>query len=140
MGSVQRRDRNRWKARYRGPDGKERSKMFTTQREANDWLALRTVDMRRGDWTDPRLAQVTVGDWGRIWLERKAVRAKPSTVEGYRSMLHTAVLPTWENVRLADVTYHDVDHWVARLSQRLGASTVRKAHGVLAQILDTAVK
>ncbi len=148
-GSVQKRDRHRWKARYRGPDGRERSKMFLTEREAKDWLALQTVDMRRGDWVDPRLAEVTVGAWGRTWLERKAVRVKPSTLESYRSLLETCVLPHWDRVPLAAVTFNDVDHWLARLSTKgakggsgnaLSASRVRKAHVVLSQILDSAVK
>lgn len=140
MGSIQRRDRNRWKARYRGPDGRERSRTFTTQQEAKDWLALQTVDIRRGDWVDPRLAQVAVGDWGRLWLDRKQVQVKPSTYESYRSLLETCVLPTWDRVPLASVTYLDVENWVVRLSRRLSASRVRKAHIVLAQILDAAVK
>jgi integrase len=140
MGSIQKRDRHRWRARYRGPDGRERSRTFSSERDAKDWLALQTVDMRRGDWTDPKLAQVTVGDWGRTWLERKAVRVKPTTLESYRLMFDNRILPDWEHVRLGDVTFHEVDSWVARLSQTLGAASVRKAHVVLAGILDTAVK
>lgn len=140
MGSIQRRDRDRWKARYRGPDGRERSKTFETEREAKDWLALQTVDIRRGDWTDPKLAQVTVGEWGRTWLDRKRVRLKPTTMASYESLFDTLIAPTWANVRLGDVTFHEVDGWVAALAARLGPSSVRKAHVVLAQILDTAVK
>jgi len=139
MGSIQRRGK-RYKARYWAPDGKQRSRTFHTAQEAKDWLALNTVDMRRGDWTDPKLAQVTVGEWGRSWLERKATRLKPSTIESYRSLLNTCVLPEWERVRLGDVSHHNIDAWVARLSQRVGASRVRKAHVVLSQILDAAVK
>ena len=95
MGSIQKRDKHRWKARYRGPDGRERSKMFTTEREAKDWLASRTVDLRRGDWTDPKLAQVTVGAWGAVWLERKTVRLKPSTIASYESLFRSLILPDW---------------------------------------------
>ena len=140
VGFVERRAKDRWKARYRGPDGRERARTFATSKEAHDFLAARTVDLRRGDWTDPKLGQITVGEWGRLWLDRKAARLKPSTAASYRSLLDTCVLPEWERVRLGDVTYHEVDGWVARLSQRLGASRVRKAHVVLSQILDAAVK
>lgn len=140
MGSIQRRAKDRWKARYRGPDGRERSKTFTTEREAKDWLASRTVDIRRGDWTDPKLAQVTVGDWGRRWLAHKTLRVKPSTIQSYRVLFRNLIKPYWDQVPLGGVAHSDVDAWVAHLSQRLGPSSVRKAHVVFSQILETAVR
>lgn len=95
MGWVERRDKTHHKARYRDAKGRERSKMFPTAEAANDWLAKQRVDLRRGDWIDPELAQITLGEWGSLWLDRKAARLKPSTIESYRSLLDTCVLPEW---------------------------------------------
>ncbi|NKU37234.1 hypothetical protein GS887_25035 [Rhodococcus hoagii] len=55
--AVQRRIRGgqvRWVARYRGPDGKERSKTFDAKKAAKDWVNDREKDVRQGDWVDPR--------------------------------------------------------------------------------------
>ncbi|NKS98583.1 hypothetical protein GS498_18580 [Rhodococcus hoagii] len=54
--AVQRRIRGgqvRWVARYRGPDGKERSKTFDAKKAAKDWVNDREKDVRQGDWVDP---------------------------------------------------------------------------------------
>jgi integrase len=140
MGAIDKRGRGRFRARYWGPDGNQRSRTFPTEKAAKDWLALHTVDIRRGDWSDPKLAQITVGMWAETWLQRKAVKVKPSTLASYQSLLKTCVLPEWGQVPLGSVMHGDVAAWIARLSQRLGASRVRKAHIVLSQMLDSAVR
>jgi len=140
MAHVERRAQGRWRARYRGPDNRERSRTFGRRVDAERFLAGVETAKARGDWTDPRRARVTVGDWSREWLERKAPRLKPSTVESYRSLLATCVLPTWAAVPLGAVEHSDVDAWVARLAGRLGPSRTRKAYVVLSGALDAAVR
>jgi integrase len=139
MGSIQKRGRDRWKARYTAPDGRERSKTFTTETAAKDFLAQRTLDVRRGDWIDPRLARTTVGDYALVWLDRKRVTLKPSTVASYQGLLRTCILPDWDRVPLGNVAHGDLAAWIARLTTRLSASRTRHAHIVMSQILDSAV-
>jgi hypothetical protein len=57
--------RERWRARYRGPDGRERSKTFDRRVDADRWLAGVSFAIARGEWTDPARARVTLGDWSR---------------------------------------------------------------------------
>jgi hypothetical protein len=123
-GFVEKRTTGRWRARYRGTDGRERSKTFDRRVDADRWLAGVSFAIARGEWTDPARARVTVGDWSRQWLTAKAPSLKATTRESYRSILKTCIWPTWERVPLAAVTHSDVAAWVARLSAQMGASGV----------------
>jgi hypothetical protein len=72
------------------------------------------VSRSRGEWVDPGLARMPVGVWARSWRETQ-VQLKPSTAERYRVALDRQILPTWEKVPLAAVSYTDVSTWVAEL-------------------------
>lgn len=54
MGHVQRRGKDRWRARYIGPDGHERNKTFRRKVVADRFLAMVETDKLRGEWIDPR--------------------------------------------------------------------------------------
>lgn len=139
-GSVQKRGPKRWRARYRGPDRRERSRTFERKLDAERWLASVEVSLTRGDWTDPARARVTVGDWSWEWLKSKAPALKATTRESYRSLLVGCVLPTWEPVPLAAVTHSEVAAWVANLSATVGASRCRKSATLLSGIMAAAVR
>ncbi|MEU7811585.1 hypothetical protein [Pseudonocardia sp. NPDC049154] len=70
LGSIARRPDGTWRARYRGPDRRERSKHFTRKSDAERWLAGVEVSKSRGEWIDPNLSRVTVGEWAQIWPPR----------------------------------------------------------------------
>src|SRR5215207_6001558 len=94
-GFVEKRANGRWRARYRGPDGRERSKTFDRRVDADRWVAGVSFAIARGEWTDPARARVTVGDWSRQWLT-----AKGPFTEGD----HARVLPVDpEDLYLADM-------------------------------------
>ena len=139
-GFVEKRTTGRWRARYRGPDGRERSKTFDRRVDADRWLAGVSFAIARGEWTDPARARVTVGDWSRQWLTAKAPSLKATTRESYRSILKTCIWPTWERLPLAAVTHSEVAAWVARLSAQMGASRCRKSAILLSGIMSAAVR
>src|SRR4051812_24587433 len=139
-GFVERRGPGRWRARYRGPDHRERSKTFTRKVEAERWLATVEVSLSRGDWTDPARARVPVGEWAREWLASKAPSLKATTREDYRSLVTSCVLPTWERVPLAAVTHSGVAAWVATLSTTVGASRCRKSATLFSGMMAAAVR
>jgi integrase len=142
MASATKRGPGRWLGRYRGPDGKERTKTFPTKGEALAWGQAQESRMRSLDWTDPARAKVTVGDWSQRWLG--TLRVKPKTRAEYTGLLNTAVLPRWGAVRLDRVNTADVRGWVATMSgakgKPLSPSRVRQAHGILSAMLDLAVE
>ena len=71
MAHIEKRDRNRWRARYRGPDGHERSPTFSRRIDADRFLASVESAMARGEWVDPCRGRTTVGEWAEQWLDRR---------------------------------------------------------------------
>ena len=69
-GSIdQRPDRpKQWRARYTGPDGKQRSRSFKTKREAERWLRDELGKSDRGTWADPTGGMGHYGDHTERWL------------------------------------------------------------------------
>ncbi len=139
MSSIAKRPDGRWRARYRGPDRRERSKHFTRKVDAERWLASVEVAKSRGEWIDPTLSRVTVGSWCRTWLDAQG-QLKPTTRVRYEGIVTRHVEPTWGRVALAEVTPADVAAWLGRLTASgLAASTVRYVHRVLSLALTYAM-
>jgi len=139
-GNVARRPDGRWRARYRDAKGKEHARHFDRKLDATRWLASVEVARARGEWIDPALARVRVGDWSRMWLAGQG-QLKPSTKARYELAVTRHILPAWENVRLSEVSYADVCQWVAELSDLgLAPSTVRYSHRVFSLMLTHAVR
>ena len=142
MASATKRGQGKWLGRYRGPDGRERTKMFPTKGEARAWAEAQEARMRRGEWSDPSMARITVREWAPIWQATLAV--KPKTAHSYDSLLRTCVLPRWGSVRLDQITLAEVRTWVAGMTgqdgEPLSPSRVRQAHHVLKAMLDLAVE
>jgi integrase len=136
MSHIQRRD-GRWQARYRAPDGKERTKRFDRKVDAETWLANERVRIARGEWTDPVRAKVTVGEWADDWLAAQA-DLTPKTRERYDGIIRRHIRPRWGRVPLASVTHAEVQRWLTGLD--LAPASVQKTHGVLSMLLAYAVK
>jgi integrase len=139
MANVQKRPDGRWRARYRGPDKRERAKHFTRKIDAERWLAGIEVAKTRGEWIDPTLSRATVGAWCKTWLAAQG-QLKPTTRVRYEGIVTKHIEPTWGRVALAEVTPVDVATWLGRLTAAgLAASTVRYIHRVLSLSLAYAV-
>lgn len=142
MASVEKRVRGgrvRWYARYRDPDGRQRTRTFARRVEADRFLTGVESSKLVGSYVDPARARLTVGEWANRWLDGLA-HVKPSTRERYAGILREHVLPRWGAVRLADVGHAEVQTWVTQLAATREPATVRKVHRVLSLILALAVK
>jgi len=139
-GSVAKRPDGAWRARYRDARGIEHAQHFERKLDAQRWLAGIELAQSRGEWLDPSLARVRIGEWAQKWLDGQ-VQLKPSTRARYELAVRRQVLPSWQEVPLAEVTYADVGLWVQRLAASgLAPATVKYAHRVLALILEDAVR
>lgn len=60
----------RYRARYVGPDGTEKSRSFPDRqkRRAEEWLAETAADMSRGQYVDPRAARTTFQQYSERWI------------------------------------------------------------------------
>lgn len=127
----------RYRISYRRPDNSQTTERgFTTKREAELRLAELEVSKARGEYIDSSTASVTVADLGRDWLDAKKV-LKPSSLRPLQSAWTKHVEPKWGRRAVGGIRHSEVQAWVSSLSG--GSTTVRRAHGVLAGILDVAV-
>lgn len=142
MASVEKRVRNgrvSWRAHYRDPLGKQRSKSFDRKVDAERYLTSVESSKLAGTYIDPARARMTVGEWSAQWLDGLS-HLKPSTKERYAGIVRRHILPRWAAVRLGDVTHSHVQAWVKMLMADRAPATVRKVHRVLSLILDLAVQ
>ena len=56
---VTKRGPGRYRARYRAPGGKERSKTFARESDAKRWLTAQKRSVDVGGWVDPTLGRIT---------------------------------------------------------------------------------
>jgi integrase len=142
MGHIERREREGgvvWRARYRDPAGRERSRSFRRKIEAERFLTQTEAALHHGDWTDPDLGRTTVRAWAPQWLRTKR-GLKPKTLSSYQSLLRSRVLPALGDTPLAKLDRARVEAWVSDLEAHgLSASRIRQAFNVLAAMLDAAV-
>jgi integrase len=137
--SISRRG-NSWRARYYGPDGRQRNKSFKRKSDAERWLSQQRAFMARGDWTDPALGRITFGEYALAWLDSRA-DLKPKTRHQYDWLLTLYILPTWRTVPLDRITFEGLTQWIAQLSlSDLGPSGIRQSVFVVSAALDHAVR
>lgn len=138
-GNVARRPDGRYRARYRDVRGKEHSRHFKRKADAVRWLAAAETARGRGEWVDPSLGKVRIGEWAPVWLATQ-VQLKASTRARYELALRRHILPTWERVQLSAVAFGDVGTWVQGLTAvGLAPATVRYAYRVFSLMLAHAV-
>ena len=140
MGNIQKRENGKWRARYRDPSGRERARHVPRKIDAERWLVAVENTKHRGEWIDPAMARITVGDWSTRWLQGQS-QLKPLTRERYRNIIRVQILPEWERYRLSAITHADVVAWVAKLTaDGYAPATVRQVHRVFSLMLDLAVR
>ncbi|MGD0083565.1 MAG: site-specific integrase [Acidimicrobiales bacterium] len=137
MAHVQKRG-DKWQARYRGPDGGERSKRFDRRIDAERWLDLNGADIARNQWVDPRLGRIAFKEWSDQWVTT-TVANRPSTRARDESYLRTHIVPSFGDRHLGSITHLEVRGWVADLSSRKAPATVHKAFQILGKIMGAAV-
>lgn len=144
MGSVhsyQTKAGKRYLVRYRKPDRSQASKKgFLTKRDAERYLASTAVSITEKRYIDPTDARATVGELGAIWIADQEAVLKPSSSHPLKSAWKIHVEPTWGKRKVGDIRHSDVRAWVSDLTSKRGATTVIRSFGILAAILDIAVR
>lgn len=143
----------RYRVRYRTPDHRQTDKRgFRTKRDAETFAATVEVEKLRGEYVAPALGRITVSELAPDWLERKASDLKPSAYHPIEVSWNKHVKPKWGSTRLVDIDLDAVERWIADMGRTVteadgkvtkkgsGATVVLRAYGVLAGILDSAVK
>jgi integrase len=141
----------RYRVSYRTPDRRQTDKRgFRTKRDAELFLASVEVAKARGEFIEDSAGRKTIGELGPEWLAAQQ-HLKPSAYAPLEGAWRIYVEPRWDRVPVTAVRHSDVQKWVGELiagtalttkskPTALGASSVIRAYGVLAGILDVAVK
>ncbi len=150
----------RYRVRYRTPEHRQTDKRgFKTKRDADLFLATVEVSKATGEYIEPARARTTVAELGDGWLEAKRSRLKPSSYRALEDAWRVYVQPRWGRTPVSAITHSDVRLWVSQLAagtaktdrrdsirtraqgaRPKSATVVIRAHGVLASVLDIAVK
>ncbi|MGW6584821.1 tyrosine-type recombinase/integrase [Streptomyces globisporus] len=141
FGAVRKLPSGRYQARYPGPDGVMRPApdTFTTSRDADDWLAEKRTEIRRGDWQDPDAGAVDFREYALLWVKER--RLSQTTEELYHRLLRLHILPAFEGLDLDQITAPRVRSWRSERLDVTGAeTTVAKSYRLLKAILQTAVE
>ena len=141
MAHVQKRGPSRWRARYRGPDGRERSKTFERRSDAERWIASMEVAKVRGEWVDPALGRCTFASWVEEWAPT-VVDLRPSTRDRDLRAVRVHLLPRFGDVPLIRITNPTVRTFIADMlsTGEHSPATVRKIGQILAKVMRSAVQ
>lgn len=141
VGHIQRRDRNRWRARYIAPDGRERSKTFSRKVDAERFLATVEARKLRGEWVDPLLGRVQLHDfWVTVVEPSLRERLRPTTMDLYRGLWSRFIEPNMGGYPLGSVTRLDVEELVAALiTADIGSASIGATIRLLHRIFQMAV-
>ncbi|SFG13450.1 tyrosine-type recombinase/integrase [Streptomyces mirabilis] len=108
----------RYRARYIGPDGTERSKSFPDKqkRKAEQWLANIEADMSRGDYVDPDAGKVTFEQYATEWMTTQIT--DPLTRESVESRLRLHAIPHLGARSMSSFTPSHLRLWLRILEDR----------------------
>ncbi len=139
--SVKADNRPRYAVMYRDPNHKQKMKRgFARKADAEKYLRSIEVSKDRGEYVDPADARISLSALGAEWLSARQAVMKPSSFRVIDSAWRIHVAEAWGNRELGSIRHSEVQTWVSALAQTTSATTVLRAYGVLAAILDVAVK
>ncbi|MFF9906228.1 tyrosine-type recombinase/integrase [Streptomyces olivaceus] len=105
----------RYRARYVGPDGTEKSKSFPDRQKrlAEQWLSQIEADMARGQYIDPQAGRLTVRQHAERWLA--SLTMDPGTFVGTERRIRLHVLPYLGSRTLGSLRPTHIREWLRKL-------------------------
>ena len=115
----------RWRVRYAGPDGRERSRSFDRKVDAEQFRVRTEADVQRGTWIDPAAGKMTLRAYAAGWQAGYS----PDTSRGEHIATHLAlhILPVLGSIPLGQLAERPsmIRQWLAGLKlSRLSAGQV----------------
>lgn len=127
-----------YEARWRDPDGRERSRSFGRKLDAQRFLATVEADKLRGSYVDPSAGRVTLQAFAERWLTTQTT--DPATVEAVTSRLRVHVYPHLGCYELRAIRPSVLQSWLAQLQTTLAPTYVRVILANVSAILGAAVE
>ena len=145
-GTIFKREDGRWQGQFVSGRNPETGKLIRhsvygkTQREVAAKLREATASIDRGTYQEPN--KLTVAEYAKEYFSTCAVNLSHNTRVSYKRILDKHILPALGKVKLTDLNHRQVQRFVTSLSAQKGlsAKTVRNIHGVLHNMLESAVR
>ena len=128
-----------FKACYRDPGKRIRTKTFRRKRDASAYLASMAHSINAGAWHDPQEGKVTVEE---LWrhFERTSAGLAPSTMALYEAQARNHILPHLGHLPIRSVTKATVKEFLADLrASGVGPASVAGTYRLLRRLLNVAV-
>lgn len=135
MASIDRWKGNRWRARWRDPDGKSRSQVFDRKVDAERHLVAMEHGKLSGAYVDPGAGKVTVGAYWSTWADRQHWRQSSRNVAD--SYYRNHVGPGLGGRPLNTLRRGDIEAWGRGLP--VADRTARQIVQYVSTMLDAAV-
>ncbi|MGD0313904.1 MAG: tyrosine-type recombinase/integrase [Acidimicrobiales bacterium] len=147
---------NRYRVRWRSPDGRSRSQTFDKKVDADRHLTSVQHSKLDGSYVDPGAGRLTMDEWIPIW-RAGVVDLRPSTLARDDGYIERYISPTFGSKRLVEIDHPMVTAWVAemvatgpipwwdiaeepkRKRRPLSPATVTKCGQILGKIMTAAV-
>jgi integrase len=130
----------RYRARYIGPDGTEKSQSFPDRqkRAAEQWLAQIEADMTRGQYIDPKAARTTFQQYAQRWLSGQTTDV--STQDSAERYLRLHALPYLGSRPLGSFKPEHVRAWLRELeTEGVPGGYAVHIYGTVRAVLSAAV-
>ena len=99
-----------WQTRWKAPDGKWRTKHFSTKAQAKQFETRMKADVQQGDYLNPESAKVKLNTVYIHWRGSLG-GLKPKTIDAYESLWKCLVNPIWGNRSVGSITRAEVKAW-----------------------------
>ena len=128
-----------WRARYRAPDGRERSRTFRTKADAQRWLTSVETSKSNGEWVDPKLGKTNCGEYIDGWLATKSA-VSPATRLNITARVTKHIRPYFGDMPISAVRPVHARQFVAHLmASGLAPASVKSIALTASQIFSQAV-
>ncbi|MFF2061112.1 tyrosine-type recombinase/integrase [Streptomyces sp. NPDC058200] len=130
----------RYRARYVGPDGTEKSKSFPDRQKrlAEQWLNHIEADMSRGAYIDPAAGRTTFQQYGEKWIG--AQTTDPTTRVPVAVQLRRHAFPYIGSRPLDSFQPAHIREWLSELERAVPASSYRRViFASVSSVLSAAV-
>lgn len=136
--SIHRSPEGKYRAKWRDPAGRQRSKNFSTKKAARDFLADLNGSLSRGQYVDPHAGRTLFEVHARRWLTSRNDEATTKARDD--SIMRNHVLPQWGTWPLARIDHLSVQTWVTELGTRRSPATVAEAHRLASAVFKSAIQ
>lgn len=103
----------KWQATVRGPDGSRHTQTDELKSVVKHWAKQQEAAIARGEFRDPRLGDLRIGDWHERVTQSRGIEAV--TKDKNASLWRTHCAPEWSRWPMAAVTRLEAQAWVDKL-------------------------